>query len=351
MPAQARSRFATQRGAAILTAMLVMTLVATMAAAMLWRQWQLVEVETARRHRVQAAWILTGALDWARLILREDARQGGADHLAEPWAIPLASARLGTFLAAQSGSDEGIDAADLEDTYLAGYIQDLQGRLNVRNLIHNGQPDPLQVQMWERLFGQLGLPAEELDAMLLGLQAAYATAGGGSSSSGGGSSAESGEGADGNAVAPLQPRRVEDLRALGLSPATLAMLRPFITILPVRTPLNLNTASEIVLGAALTDLDPAQAAAAGRARSAQHFRTLADAQTQLRSTTPLDSANFAVSSRYFGITGQLRTESGTVQETSIVRRDGLHIRVLDRTREVLGPAVTNPTQGEEKSGE
>jgi hypothetical protein len=53
-----------------------------------------------KRSRVQSAWVLTGALDWARLILREDARSGGADHLGEPWAVPLQEARLSTFLAA-----------------------------------------------------------------------------------------------------------------------------------------------------------------------------------------------------------------------------------------------------------
>ena len=87
-----------QNGAALLAAMLTVTLVATMAAAAMWQQWRSVEVEAAERSRVQSAWILSGALDWARLILREDARSGGADHLAEPWAVPLQEARLSTCL-------------------------------------------------------------------------------------------------------------------------------------------------------------------------------------------------------------------------------------------------------------
>jgi general secretion pathway protein K len=86
-------------GAALLTAMLTVALVASMAAAALWQQWRGVEVEVAERTRSQSLWVLTGALDWARLILREDARAGGADHLGEPWAVPLEEARLSTFLA------------------------------------------------------------------------------------------------------------------------------------------------------------------------------------------------------------------------------------------------------------
>ena len=100
-----------QRGAALLAAMLTVTLVATMAAAALWQQWRSVEIEAAERTRVQSAWLLTGALDWARLILREDARSGGADHLAEPWAVPLQEARLSSFLSKDaSNADADRDA-------------------------------------------------------------------------------------------------------------------------------------------------------------------------------------------------------------------------------------------------
>ena len=71
-----------QSGAALLAAMLTVMLVATFSAAALWQQWRASEVEAAERGRVQAAWILIGALDWSRLILREDALTGGPDHLA-----------------------------------------------------------------------------------------------------------------------------------------------------------------------------------------------------------------------------------------------------------------------------
>ena len=93
-----------QVGAALLAAMLTVTLVASFAAAAAWQQWRAVEVETAERQRVQASWILVGALDWARLILREDARSGGADHLGEPWAVALQESRMSSFLAADKNN-------------------------------------------------------------------------------------------------------------------------------------------------------------------------------------------------------------------------------------------------------
>ena len=96
-----------QRGAALLLAMLMVTLVAVLASASLWQQWRAIEIERAQRVRLQAGWLLTGALDWTRLILREDGRAnqiaGQPDHLGEPWALPLQEARLSSFLAAERG--------------------------------------------------------------------------------------------------------------------------------------------------------------------------------------------------------------------------------------------------------
>jgi len=83
-----------QRGAALLSAILTVTLVATFAAAALWQQYRSIEVEKAERGRVQVAWLLIGALDWSRLILRIDGKAGTTDHLAEPWAVALQESRL-----------------------------------------------------------------------------------------------------------------------------------------------------------------------------------------------------------------------------------------------------------------
>ena len=145
-------RHARQRGAALLTAMIIVTLVATLASSMVWQQWRAVQVETAERARAQSAWILTGALDWARLILREDARSGGADHLGEPWAVPLAEARLSTFLAADSDN-----ADDAPEAFLSGSIADAQARYNLRNLIDQNKVVQAELQVLERLCETAGV--------------------------------------------------------------------------------------------------------------------------------------------------------------------------------------------------
>ena len=129
--------------------MVIVTVVTTVAAGMVWQQWKAVQVESAERARSQSYWLLSGALDWARLILQEDMRTSKIDHLGEPWAVPLAEARLSTFLAADK------DNTDLEgvEAFLSGRIEDLQGRYNLRNLVSGrGQEAvPEEVKTLERL--------------------------------------------------------------------------------------------------------------------------------------------------------------------------------------------------------
>jgi len=315
-------RLSEQRGAAILTAMLVVVLVATLSSAMLWQQWRSVEIEAAQRTRVQSAWILTGALDWARLILREDARQGGADHLAEPWAVPLAPARLSTFLAAERGEALVADEFDSsQEAFLAGYMQDLQARLNVNNLLVNGKLHDVTLAAWERLFRQLNLPEHELLLLTQRLLLSQDWA----------------NNAPDKLFRPLRPNTPEDLAWLGLSSTTLQVLEPYITLLPERTTVNLNTAAAEVLLASIPNLDMAQARKLVDARAMQHLKTLEDAQKLLDNPgIRLDAAEHGVGSRFFAVTGQLRVGQAHLQETSVLQRDGMEVRVLSRKREALG---------------
>ena len=52
-PAPATPTRRRQRGAALLTAMVIVTLVATLAASMIWQQWRAVQIEAAERSRAQ----------------------------------------------------------------------------------------------------------------------------------------------------------------------------------------------------------------------------------------------------------------------------------------------------------
>lgn len=296
--------------------MLTVTLVATLAATALWQQWRSVEVEAAERTRVQSTWLLTGALDWARLILRQDASAGGADHLAEPWAVPLQEARLSTFLSMDSSSAD----AD-RDAFLSGQITDLQGRMNLTNLIEDDKLSVPASQALARLFDQLGLPTTELSPLTQNMLAARKIL-------------KPGEGAD--PLTPLLPQTVEQLVWLGLSPQTVAALRPYVTLLPERTPLNINTASAEVIQATVPGVQKADATRLVNAREQAHFATLTDAARLMPALGDAGvSSQLAVNSRFFAVRGRVRLDRAVVEEVSVVQRDGVNVRTLKRER---GPA-------------
>ncbi len=313
-----------QAGAALLAAMLTVTLVATFAAAAMWQQWRSVEVEIAERSRVQSSWVLTGALDWARLILREDARSGGADHLAEPWAVPLQEARLSTFLAANEGvATVETTSNDTQDAFLSGQIIDLQSQLNVLNLVEAGKVSEPALRAFSKLFELLGLPMPELSRLVENLRFAADT------------SADNRSGQ----FAPLLPQRVEQLTWLGLSPYTVSVLLPYVTLLPGITPVNLNTASPEVIAASVPGLGLADAQRLVAERDINHFRNLADAAKLLGVESPFNEGRHSVASRFFEVRGRLRLDQMTLEERSVLQRDGLDVKVLWRERGVIDPGA------------
>jgi len=302
-PGRARRGRAAQGGAALLVAMIVVALVATLAAGALWRQWRGVEVEAAERARLQADWVLVGALDWGRLILRADGDTSNVDHLGEPWAVPLAEARLSTFLAAGQASQD-VD----RDAFLSGQITDLQSRLNLMNLACD---DPQQrlfaTQVFRRLFAVLGLPAGEVDLIQRGLLAARQAALGTAT-------------APGNA--PLLPQRLEQLAWLGVSPQTIVALAPYATLLPDPgvTPVNINTASAEAIYAAAPDLDLASARRLVALRQQSYFSDVPSALTAI-DVSGVQQQWLDVKTNYFEIRGRLRLDAVALEEVCVARRD------------------------------
>ena len=309
-----KTGIARQGGAAVLMAMLTVALVATLASAALWRQWRGVEIESGERSRLQAEWILSGALDWARLILREDARAGGADHLGEPWSVALAEARLSTFLAQDRNNNDVGDAV-----FLSGQITDAQARMNVSNLVAQGKLSEPDLEAFKRLFESLQLDSEEIERVAANLLLALAPG------------VDSGNGAS----TPLLPRRVEQLPWLGLSDASLRLLLPHITLLPARTALNLNTAGVHAIAASIPSLDLTDARRLVTERERAPFRTLADASKVLPVALPaLTASQFSVATRFFEVRGRLRMDQLVVEEHSLLSRNGLEVTILWREHAV-----------------
>ena len=290
--------------------MIIDTLVATLAAAMVWQQWRAVQVESAERARVQSAWILSGALDFARLILREDMKsQTGMamTALTEPWATPLAESRLSTFLAVdKSNTDDGPEA------FLSGSITDAQARYNLTNLIDAGHKIvPLEVETLERLCQTLGVDTGLAVRIANGLRDAAAGTSG---------------------AAKLKPETVAQLAWLGIDQVSLQTLQPYIVLLPIATAVNVNTASKEVLSAAIKGLDGGSAERLIQRRQRTPFKNIAEFNEQLQPLVP-SAPNIDVRSSFFEVRGRLRLADRVLTERSMVRRQlNRQIDVLRRER-------------------
>ena len=320
-----------QRGAALLAAMLTVALVATLAAGAMWQQWRAVEAEGVERQQAQARWLLLSALDWARVILREDARADGpnntqaVDHLAEPWAVPLQQVRLSSFLSAlPDGVSNSEDESLSEQVFLSGHIIDLQSRLNVTTLLNGDKLNPGMQQAFERLFAVLGLPQEQLQRMLQNLQATQDNK---------------------QAGALLMPQRVSQLTWLGLTPQTLTQLQAHITLLPVRTPVNVNTASAEVLYASVPGLSMSDAQRLVQQRERNHWASLDDFKKALgRNSGNASEASHSVNTKFFEVYGRLSMAQTTLIERSVVQREQADLKVLWRDSGQWAEMQTNYLQ-------
>ena len=311
-------RRSTQRGAALLLAMLIMTLVTTLAASMVWQQYRAIQVEAAERARTQAAWILTGALDWARLILREDGRTGGTDHLGEPWAVPLAEARLSSFLAADRDNNS-VAENDSLDAFLSGSIADAQSRYNLRRLIRpeDGTPNPAEVKILTRLCSAAGADGDCANRIAAALAKAWPPTG----------TATSG-------VAAIRPQRLAQLTWLGIDADTIKRIEPWVDILPIATPINVNTAPAEVIAACVEDMSLGNAQRLVQERQRTVLRDLGalPAKAYFPANAQIKPADLDVKSSFFIVRGRLRLEERVLEERSLVERQGMEVTVRTRER-------------------
>jgi general secretion pathway protein K len=307
-----------QRGAALLVAMVVLTLVSTLAAGMIWQQSRAIEVEGAERTRAQAAWILTGALDMGRVMLRVDARTPGADHLGELWATRLEEASLSSLLA----QDRNNNVEGAPEAFLGGGIRDAQERYNLRNLVDAATQKlvPAEVEALMRLCETAAVAPETAQTLATGLQAAWQAEKPGA----------------GDATATLAPRSVEQLVWLGLDVDTVKRLRPYVELLPEPTPLNINTAPAEVLAGVIAGLD---LSSAKRIVSRRPFKTLDGARGEIQGESALDPTRLSVGSSYFEISGRLRMGGRLLEERMLVKRQNREIVALMRSRQALQPGL------------
>jgi general secretion pathway protein K len=302
-----------QRGVAIITALLLTTLAITIVASLFWEQQVQVRSIENQRTQLQMQWILRAALDWAALILREDARQSNVDTLDEPWATPLAETRLDQYVD-DSGSDPGTT-----DTLLSGHISDAQARYNLTNLCPDGTINKEGVAAFARLLNNSHIDPALAEATAEMMAAAKAGRVPGTASP----ETQTGP-------IPMNLTQVDDLLAVpGFTPAILQPIRDFIIFLPNPTPINVNTAPAEVMAAAIDGLSLADANALVASRGNATFRYISDFAERLpENSISVSNLEASVATNYFLVDGKVRMNRAELAVQALVHRDGTNTQLI-----------------------
>ncbi|AOI93746.1 type II secretion system minor pseudopilin GspK [Burkholderia pseudomultivorans] len=345
-PARSRARRA-QRGAAIITALLVVALSAILVSGMLWRQQVQVRRIENQRMLAQAQWVARGALDWTRMILRSEGDTApGITYLGGIWAVPIAKTKLSDFL----GRIGAPNADGGEDTYISGSIEDAQAKFNLRNLVASPAPGVLQLnvaqlQAFQRLLTTLGYDGAFAKRIALQVRAglmhsatrfqlptlpgggiAPTAPAGGDMQGGSDFTDDPGLAGGERGPAPLMMTGVDSLLDVdGVTPEMVERLRPFVTVLPTTTPVNMNTAPAEVIAALMPGMSVSSAQALVSRRETVFFRNVGDVQLALRGAgapnVTIDSSQVDVNSSYFIVHGRIQHDRAEVDRTSLVYRD------------------------------
>lgn len=296
-----------QRGVAVITALLLTTLAITIVASLFWQQQVQVRSIENQRLQLQKQWILRGALDWAKLILREDGRSSRQDHLGEPWAVPLAPTPLSHY----------VDGSGEQDAVLSGRIVDAQSRFNLTTLSTARAIDQHAVDNFARLLAML-----QIDPSLARACAQAVAAG----------QLPPKQTSFANMQMPLQ--QVNDLLAVpGMNATIVAQLKDYVSILPRATPVNVNTASAPVLAAMIDGLPVSSVASLLALRERRYFRDLADLQQYLPpredgSSYQLSDGDIAFSSNFFTVYGKVKMGRAMLNMQALLERIDGNVRVL-----------------------
>ena len=304
-------RPARERGVAVITALLLTTLAISIVASLFWQQQVQVRSMENQRLHLQTKWILRGALDWSTLVLFQD----GIDHrdytsLDQVWATPLAETRLDQYVERQRVEGETFDAS------LSGNITDACSRYNLRNLgMSRGLPDPQQQVIFRRLLNNL-----QLDQGLALRIANFVAAGLPATMDEGNDPTKQTQAAPVTG-APVKILQVEDLLSVrGVTPAIVERLRPFVTVLPEKTPVNVNTAPAEVLAAVVPDMSVSEANTLIVRRKQAAWRGLNYFETEIGDNRKPAQDTASVRSDWFFVDSRIRLDRAALDAQALIHR-------------------------------
>lgn len=296
-----------QRGVAMLTALLIAAIVASLCVYLAWDRALAFRRATDLLDQDRARELCLGAEGWAARTLAGEVSAGEVD-LGQGWAKPMPATRIG-------GGRVG------------GRIEDLQARLNVNNLVAGGQVVGTSRARLVALLEANKLSPGLADAIIDWIDSDDVPRGSGG--------AEDGfymglTPAYRPANAPLVS--VSTLRAVrGMDPEAWSRLAPALTALPRQTPVNVNTAPVPVLVA--LGLDARQRTAVLRRRAKKPFASLADFLATLSAAgASIDASRLDVRSRYFMLRAEARVGHARAVLYSVLQVDNPdRVQVIERS--------------------
>lgn len=293
-----------QKGSALITALLVIGLCSTLIAGMAWQQRLQISHVEVLRNKVQVNWLQRGAVDWARLILTEDAKANTFDHLGEVWSLPIADSQLDDFL---KKVELGIE---VKSTSLNGQLIDAQSRFNLRNLWDADYKNQqgVQVLIFERLLEISGVDKKYAQQLVQNV-----------------------------IERDLPPSNLRDVPLiLGMSDIEWQRIKTSLIFLPQLTTINVNTASANILYASINNINQSDADNIIAYRNKQPFKSISDLKTYLNDSglANLQQNAFVqlgVSSQFFIAQAEIKHDQTIFVRNSLIER-GLRATSGNNTR-------------------
>jgi general secretion pathway protein K len=239
-----------QRGVALLTAMLIVTVAAIIGANLMWQATLDLRRAESALAADQGLLFMQGAEAWAADILRQDQVDSpDSDNLGEQWAFEL-------------------PPLPVEGGTISGRLEDLQGRFNLNNLIDSkGAEDELSRKQFERMLSLLDLDPTLAGAVIDWLDADVEIR----FPDGGEDGAYTDADPQYRTANAMVTTPSELMAVLRFDRETYSKLAPYITVLPSGTKLNVNTASDVVLASLSENIDLSAAGALVEERGGAEF--------------------------------------------------------------------------------
>ncbi len=304
------------QGVALITALLVVALAST-AAVTLSSHQQLDIRRTGNVINGDQAWLYAqGAEAWSKAILARDQEDNDTDNLQDIWA-------------------QRLPPLDLPGGQMNGYIEDMQGRFNINNLVDEKTVDPQAIALFERLLELLELPKELAQAVVDWIDKDI--------------DATPPNGAEDNYYLGLEQAAymagnrdmisISELRLVkGFEQDLYLRIAPYLSALPLHSTININTAPAMVLASLSPKISLNLAKQLVEQRQDEPYAKVEDftGHASLKDIK-LKPEGLAISSQYYMLHIDVRLVNARARLDSLILRGrGGKLQTLQRSQRLPG---------------